>query len=127
MNEPGAAPMIRRPMVCMIALALGATTAVADVTITDLLGEWTTATADHAVRVTFEEPIWPVNQVLTGAWTVGGASFQGFAGTPQPNIYVADFGSPFGTGNWLTANGDENIDITFATPTRALAFDASAN
>ncbi|MBL8745086.1 MAG: hypothetical protein JNK58_01880, partial [Phycisphaerae bacterium] len=47
--------------------------------------------------------------------------------TPQPNIYVADFGSPFGTGNWLTANGDENIDITFATPTRALAFDASAN
>lgn len=97
------------------------------VTFFDSLAAWNAATAGQEVRVTFEEAVWPVNQILTGAWTVNGVMFQGFAGTPQPNIYVANFGSPFGTGNWLTANGDENIDITFGPPRTGLAFDAASN
>lgn len=99
----------------------------AGVTIFDSLAEWNAATSAQTVRVTFEEPIWPVNQVLTGAWTVDGITFQGFAGTPSPNIYVANFGNVFASGNWMTANGDENIDITFDAPPNALAFDATAN
>lgn len=91
------------------------------------LATWQGVTSDDDLRVTFEEPSWPVNTSLSGPWTVGDITMQGFAGTPSPNVYVADFGSPFGTGKWLTANGDESIDITPSAPVRAIAFNAAAN
>jgi hypothetical protein len=93
----------------------------------DSLAAWQGATSDDAVAVTFNEPVWPVNQPLAGTWTVGDVAFTGLAGTPFPNIFVATFGSPFGSGNWLVANGDELIEIVpLASPT-AMGFDATAN
>jgi hypothetical protein len=116
-----------RPLCFAAAATLASSASLAGVTLFDSLAEWNAATSAQTVRVTFEEPIWPVNQVLTGAWTLDGITFQGFAGTPSPNIFVADFGNVFASGNWMTANGDENIDITVNTPTHALAFDTTAN
>ncbi|MFO0873647.1 MAG: hypothetical protein U0575_06700 [Phycisphaerales bacterium] len=88
---------------------------------------WQGETVEDVVAVTFNEPLWPVDQPLGGTWTVNDVSFTGHAGEPFPNIFVADFGSPFGTGNWLVANGDEDIDIVpLASPT-AFAFDAASN
>lgn len=110
------------------ALAL-ATPAAAYVTWFSSPQSWESATVNQSTAVTFDEPLWPVDQPLAGTWTVGGASFTGFAGTPFPNVYIqpAAIEAPFGTGNWMTANGDENIDIEpLALPT-ALAFDAKSN
>lgn len=88
---------------------------------------WNAATQNQSLRATFEEPFWPVNQILSGPWSLNGLTYQGFAGAPGPNIYVADYSSPFGAGQWLTANGDEDIAITFDLQTRAVAFDAASN
>ncbi len=93
----------------------------------DSLNAWTEATSGAALVVDFDEPSWPVNQPLSGTWTVNGVSFVGLAGSPFPNIYVASFGSPFGTGHWLVANGDENIDIVLPGPQHAVALDAASN
>lgn len=98
-----------------------------DVTFHSSLDTWTLACTDPTLRVTFEEPFWPVNQWLAGAWNLNGVTFQGFAGAPVGNIYIADFGAPFGSPQWLTANGDEDIDITPDSPVTAIAFDATSN
>lgn len=116
-----------RLIACLGLVPLLASPTRAVVTHFDSIVAWGAATSAQSLRVTFEEPIWPVNEVLTGVWTVDGVSFEGFAGSPEPNIWVADFGNPFGSGQWMVANGDENIDVTFAIPPRAIAFDATAN
>ncbi len=105
----------------------GLSTGCSGVTFHASLAAWSAATTGSALQVTFEEALWPVNQSLTGPWTLNGLTFQGFAGTPAPNIFVANFGSPFGSPQWLTANGDESIDITPAAPLNAIAFDAKSN
>lgn len=105
----------------------GLSTGCSGVTFHASLAAWSAATTGSALQVTFEEALWPVNQSLTGPWTLNGLTFQGFAGTPVPNIFVANFGSPFGSPQWLTANGDESIDITPAAPLNAIAFDAKSN
>ena len=91
------------------------------------LEAWRAVTDRELLAVTFDEPSWPVNTPLFGVWTVAGVSFQGFAGAPAPNIWVSDFGSPFLTGRWLVANGDENIDVTPSGPTHAIGLDAGSN
>lgn len=93
----------------------------------ETLSGWQAATTGDQLRVTFDEPSWPVNEVLTGVWTLNGVSFEGLAGAPVPNIWVFAGATPFGTGQWLVANGDELIDITPESPVRAMAFDAASN
>ena len=115
----------------LAAAAAGAVgpSAAAYVTWFSSLPSWEAATLDESVAVTFDEPAWPVDQPLAGTWTVGGVSFTGFAGVPFPNVYVYSGTTepPFGTGNWMTANGDEDIDIEPLGQPTALAFDATAN
>jgi len=90
---------------------------------------WEAATSVRALHVNFDEPFWPMNQVLGGDWTLNGLTFRGNAGTIGsaffPNIYVIN-PSPLSNGA-LTANGDEDIDITPGQPRSALAFDISVN
>ncbi len=88
---------------------------------------WEAATDFRTVVTTFDEPIWPVNQVLTGDWTVGTVTYRGLAGAPSPNIWVMSAALSPLNGQSLCANGDENIDIRFAAPRRALAFDVAVN
>lgn len=106
---------------------LAATPAQGYVTWHSSLESWQAATVDDVVAVTFSEPLWPLNQALAGTWTTGGVAFTGFAGMPFPNIWVSTAPSSLGMGNWMVANGDENIDIDpLDTPT-AMALDATAN
>lgn len=93
----------------------------------DSLAAWQAATDDDTVAVTFDEPVWPINQPLAGTWTVGGVAFTGLAGAPFPNIWVTTAASPFGSGRWLVANEDEKIDIVPLASTTAIAFEATAN
>lgn len=86
---------------------------------------WEAATTNRVVLATFSEPLWPVNQVLTGDWTLNGVTYRGLAGTPAANIFVIT-PSPL-TGPALTANGDENIDLILANPVRSFAFDVAVN
>ncbi|HEX8876903.1 MAG TPA: hypothetical protein VF777_09155 [Phycisphaerales bacterium] len=86
---------------------------------------WEAVTIDRVVLATFSEPVWPVNQVLTGDWTLNGVTYRGKGGTPQPNIYVIN-PSPL-NGPALTANGDEDIDIILANPVRSFGFDVQVN
>ncbi|MBS0190826.1 MAG: hypothetical protein U0573_02900 [Phycisphaerales bacterium] len=88
---------------------------------------WEAATEFRAVVTTFDEPIWPVNSVLTGDWTVGGVTYRGLAGTPSPNIWVMSAAFSPLTGQSLCANGDENTDMFFSVPRRGLAFDVAVN
>lgn len=86
---------------------------------------WEAATSDRELLATFSEPLWPINQVLTGSWTLNGVTYRGLAGTPSHNIFVIT-PSPL-SGPALTANGDENIDISLANPARGFAFDVAVN
>ena len=86
---------------------------------------WEAATTDRVLLATFSEPLWPINQVLTGSWTLNGVTYRGLAGKPAFNIFVIT-PSPL-TGPALTANGDENIDITLANAARGFAFDVAVN
>lgn len=86
---------------------------------------WEAATLDRIVLATFSEPLWPINQVLVGSWTLNGVTYRGLAGTPSHNIFVIN-PSPL-TGPALTANGDENIDIVFAQTVRSVSFDVAVN
>lgn len=86
---------------------------------------WEAATTDRVLLATFSEPLWPVNQVLTGSWTLNGVTYRGLAGTPAPNIFVIT-PSPL-SGPALTANGDENIDVVLDTPVRGFSFDVAVN
>lgn len=115
------------PLATALVAASITTSALPYVTWHASLDAWQDATVDDVVAVTFNEPVWPINQPLAGTWTVGGVSFTGNAGAPFPNIFVANFGSPFGTGNWMVANGDENIDIEPLEPPTAFAIDAASN
>lgn len=120
-------PRSRLTLSTVLATGVIVSAAGAYVTWFDSLASWQAATVDASVAVTFNEPVWPLNQALAGTWTVGGVSFTGLAGAPFPNIWVQTAASPFGTGNWMVANGDENIDIKPLTPPTALALDATAN
>ncbi|MFO0874029.1 MAG: hypothetical protein U0575_08675 [Phycisphaerales bacterium] len=120
-------PRLRQLAVVGSIAAASATSASAYVTWYTSLDAWRDATVDDVIAVTFDEPAWPVNQPLAGTWTVNNVAFSGHAGAPFPNIYVATFGSPFGSGNWLVANGDENIDIVPLAPPTAFGFDAASN
>jgi hypothetical protein len=86
---------------------------------------WEAVTTDRVIVATFSEPLWPLNQVLTGDWTLNGVTYRGNGGVPTPNIYVID-PSPFGSPA-LTANGDENIDIILDNPARSFGFDVKVN
>lgn len=119
-------PMMITSVLAVFALANGAPP-VYPVAFLSSYEEWAAVTSGDVLKVTFEEPFWPVDQILTGAWTLNGFTFQGFAGTPGPNIYVANFDPPFGSPQWLTANGDEDINVTPTVPLTALAFDAQSD
>lgn len=108
-------------LTCALALPAAATT----VTFHASRAGWEAATADRVVLATFSEPMWPINQVLFGDWTLNGVTYRGNAGTPGPNIYVFD-PSPL-TGPALTANGDEDIEMILAAPARAFGFDVRVN
>lgn len=118
--------MFLAPIVVASAVA-GTEAGACEVQFLATLSEWSAAAPNANVAITFDEASWPVNVPLAGPWTVGGVTLVGNAGVPFPNIYIANFGSPFGTGQWCTANGDEDINILPPVQTRALAFDAASN
>lgn len=91
------------------------------------LADWTAATTNQTLVATFSEPMWPVNTLIVGPRTLNGVTYEGRAGSPSPNIWVLDAGHSPLTGQALTANGDENIDITLSPPRSALAFDVAVN
>lgn len=91
------------------------------------LAQWESRTSGREIVTSFDEPVWPVNTVLTGAWHVGGVTYIGLSGSPQPNIWVMESSVSPLTGQSLTANGDENIDITPDEAVTALGMEVSVN
>ncbi len=115
------------PVACaLLALAvLSAGVHAQQVTFTPSRAAWTAAASNTALVATFSESLWPVNALLSGSWTLNGVSYSGHAGTPGPNIYVIN-PSPL-SGNALTANGDEDIDLVLSPLRTAIAFDIAVN
>lgn len=93
----------------------------------DSQSSWDSATSSNALVATFSEPMWPVDTLIFGPRTLNGVTYEGHAGTPSPNMWVLGAGHSPLTGQALTANGDENIDMTLTPPRTALAFDVAVN
>ena len=122
--------MLNRPsriawIACLIGFLVPPTLQAANTRFYSTRDAWDAATNKRLLLATFSEPLWPVNQVLFGDWTLNGVTYRGNAGTPGPNIYVFN-PSPL-TGPALTANGDEDIEMILAAPARAFGFDVRVN
>lgn len=64
--------------------------------------------------------------------THNGITYTGLAGVPSHNVWVAspgypNFGTPTTTTSILTANGDEDILMSFLSPSTAVGFDTYLN
>ena len=74
----------------------------------------------------------PAEQIL-GSLSRPIGTFTPYAGTPGPNVYInlptyTNFGVPGQVGTKLiTANGDEDFELFFATPTNNIGFDTYLN
>jgi len=88
------------------------------------------AATNPVVVETFETA--PAEQIL-GSLTRPIGTFTPYAGTPGPNVYInlptyTNFGVPGQVGTKLiTANGDEDFELFFATPTDNIGFDTYLN
>jgi len=77
------------------------------------------------------EAVAPINTALPG-FVSNGNTYTGIAGSPFPNVFVADagftnFGVPITTSRVLTANGDEDFTVDFGSPSTAVGFDTYLN
>lgn len=77
------------------------------------------------------EAVTPKDTPLS-SFTSNGITYTGLAGQPSPNVFVASpgftsFGVPVTTSSVLTANGDEDFTLTFASPSTAVGFDTYLN
>lgn len=90
------------------------------------------AVATANLLETFESA--PTKDSALSTLTLNGVTYQGFAGTPSPNVYVVsaganNFGAGVGTttSSILSANGDEDFTATFSTSYTAIGFDSYLN
>lgn len=89
--------------------------------------------ANTSVVETFES-FTPTSTTLFNPQTFGDITITPLGGTPAPNLFIfppelgngSDFGVPL-TSNVLTANGNEDFELTFATPPTAVGFDTITN
>jgi hypothetical protein len=91
------------------------------------LADWNAATTTQTLVATFSEPMWPVGTLIVGPRSLNGVTYEGHAGLPSPNIWVLPAASSPLTGQALTANGDEDIDLTLNPLRTAIAFDVAVN
>ena len=87
--------------------------------------------ASNTTLVEDFEAFLPKNTGLP-SFVSNGNTYTGFAGTPSPNVYVANagftnFGVPITTSAVLTANGDEDFTVDFGSPSTAVGFDTYLN
>ncbi len=91
------------------------------------------AASDTSVAETFDS-FEPTGTNLYGARTFGDITITPIGGIPAPNLFIfpPDFGDEDDIGvtltsNVLTANGNENFELTFASPPTAVGFDSITN
>jgi hypothetical protein len=97
-------------------------------------GAWAAAAGGAPSYVeTFEAVPVPKDAPIP-AFSQAGITYTGFAGSPFPNVFVSSPGyTNYGAGlnptttSILTANGDEDIRVDFASAVHAVGFDAYYN
>ncbi|MDB5337605.1 MAG: hypothetical protein JWN70_3224 [Planctomycetaceae bacterium] len=96
------------------------------------LGEFQAASTTSVVE-TFDA-FTPTGTSLFSPQTFGDITITPLGGSPAPNLFIfppglgngSDFGVPL-TSNVLTANGNEDFELTFATPPTTVGFDTITN
>jgi len=116
---------------CLLAL-LAASAGASAQTFTNA-ASWSAAAGVPGYVETFESvPV--AKDTLVTTFTQAGITYTGLAGSPSPNLVVSSPGyTNYGAGlnptttSILTANGDEDIRVSFASGVHAVGFDAYYN